>query len=347
MITKVSAIDLFCGVGGLTHGLISAGIPVIAGFDINATCEYAYTKNNRANFINQDVGEISSRDINNLYPKGHIKILVGCPPCQPFSTHTNKKKDREKKKEWGLLYDFSNLVEGVKPEIVSMENVPNLIKKEIFKDFEGNLKSLGYNVFWKSVYCPDYGIPQTRRRLVLLASTLGEIELIPKTHNPSKYITVRDTIGNLECIDDGETSKKDSLHKACEFSSLNKERIQQSKPGGTWEDWEEEIRCPCHNKDSGKSYQAVYGRMEWDEPGPTITTQFYRYGTGRFGHPELDRALSLREGALLQTFPPHFDFIDPKQQMSFLKIGAHIGNAVPVRLGIVIGQSIMRHLEDT
>ncbi|GAJ03489.1 unnamed protein product, partial [marine sediment metagenome] len=143
----------------------------------------------------------------------------------------------------------------------------------------------------------------------------------------------------------GEVSTKDALHRASRLGDINLKRIKQSKPGGTWKDWDEDLRSPCHKKDSGKSYCGVYARMSWDTLAPTMTTQFYNYGTGRFGHPEQDRALSLREGALLQTFPPDYDFIDPELTFSKKRLGTHIGNAVPVRLGVIIGRSILNHLE--
>jgi len=216
----------------------------------------------------------------------------------------------------------------------------------VFKDFIETLESLKYHVFCKSVYCPDYGIPQSRRRLVLLASRLAKIELIPRTHEPSQYRTVRQTIGKLELLKNGEASKKDPLHRASKLSILNKKRIEQSKPGGTWLDWDEELRAPCHRKKTGRSYTGVYSRMEWDKPSPTITTQFYVFGTGRFGHPEQGRALSLREGAMLQTFPKNYALIKPKENISMEQIGIHIGNAVPVKLAVIIGESIIKHLGD-
>ena len=122
--------------------------------------------------------------------------------------------------------------------------------------------------------------------------------------------------------------------------------MRQSKPGGTWRDWDKELLLECHKKDTGKSYGSVYGRMKWNEPSPTITTQFYNYGTGRFGHPEQNRALSIREGSLLQTFPSNYKFYDPKEERPPIKeLGAHIGNAVPVDLAYIIGKSIIKHLE--
>lgn len=339
-----SAVDVFCGAGAVTYGLMEAGVPVIAGIDNDESCRYPYEKNNKTEFINRDVRQLSADFVEELYPDGDIKILVGCAPCQPFSNFTQKNKERENDEKWNLLYAFSEIIRKVKPHIVSMENVPELAKQKVFTDFVETLESLKYHVHWESVYCPDYGIPQKRRRLVLLASRLGEIRLLPKTHKPSQYVTVRQTIGKQEPIKDGEISKKDSLHRASKLSPLNNKRIKQSKPGGTWLDWDEELRAPCHRKKTGRSYAGVYSRMKWDEPSPTITTQFYAFGTGRFGHPEQDRALSLREGAMLQTFPKNYEFLNPKSKFSMEQTGVYIGNAVPVKLGLIIGKSILRHV---
>lgn len=219
---SIAAIDLFCGIGGMTHGIIKAGIPVYAGVDIDEQCRYAYAKNNRTLFINRDVKDISGGTLKNLYPEGAIKVLVGCAPCQPFSRHTQKNKNREKDVRWKLLYSFMRLIKEVMPEIVSMENVPQILKHKVFKDFVKDLESLGYYVSWEIVYCPNYGIPQARNRLVLLASKFGKIDLIPKTHTPTHYRTVRSIIEKLEPIDDGDASHKDPLHRAALLSPINK-----------------------------------------------------------------------------------------------------------------------------
>lgn len=340
------AVDLFCGAGGMTHGFIKAGITVIAGIDTDKTCKYAYENNNNTEFINKDIRAITGSQLARLYPENGIRILAGCAPCQPFSTHTQKNSKRNRDEKWGLLHSFSRLIKETQPDIVSMENVPQIENQKVFSHFVGNLEKLEYHISWQFVYCPDYGIPQTRTRLVLLASKLGNIQLISKTHTPSQYRTVEETIRNLEPINDGETSSKYPLHRASKLTAINKKRIHQSKPGGTWRDWDKELLTPCHQKPSGKTYVSVYSRMEWDKPAPTITTQFYNFGTGRFGHPEQNRALSLREGALLQTFPKYYEFIDPELPFSIKRLGKHIGNSVPVRLGEIIGKSIMKHLEE-
>ena len=343
-----TAVDLFCGIGGLTHGIQKAGINVVAGIDIDSTCKYAYEENNNALFINKGIEEISGEEIQNLYPKDGIKILMGCAPCQPFSNYSLRYiKDGRKDEKWKLLYYFLDIVERIKPEVVSMENVPKLSKESVFKDFKNRLEKIGYYVSWSIVNCADYGVPQIRKRLVLLASTRGEISIIPPIYGKNNYVTVKDAIGNMPLIKDGEVSEKDLLHRASKLSKLNKLRIKQSVPGGTWNDWDEALKLSCHKKNTGKSYSSVYGRMEWDKPSPTITTQFYGYGNGRFGHPAQDRAISLREGALLQSFPKYYKFIDINNTQNNKQIGVHIGNAVPVELGVAIGKSIKIHLEQT
>jgi DNA (cytosine-5)-methyltransferase 1 len=343
---NVAAVDLFCGIGGLTHGLIKAGIPVVAGIDIDETCKYAYEANNDSDFIYADITDLTGKEVSDLYPEGCVKILVGCAPCQPFSTHTQKNKSRSSDEKWGLLYSFLKLIREVQPDIVSAENVPAIARSKVFSDFITGLKDLGYDIFWDKVYCPDYGVPQSRKRLVLLASKFGPINIIPATHSRGEYETVRGRIGELEVIAAGEVSTADPLHRASRLRDINLRRIRQSKPGGTWKDWDEELRSPCHTKDSGRSYSGVYARMSWDALAPTITTQFFNYGTGRFGHPEQDRALSLREGALLQTFPLDYKFIDLELPFSIKRLGTHIGNAVPVDLGVAIGRSMLGHLEE-
>ena len=165
------------------------------------------------------------------------------------------------------------------------------------------------------------------------------------THDKFDFVTVKQTIGNLEPLNAGQKSTRDRLHQCSKLSELNLRRIRASKPGGTWRDWSEDLRAKCHLKASGKTYPAVYGRMEWNRPSPTITTQCFGFGNGRFGHPEQDRAISLREAALLQTFPPTYKFVDSNKPVVFSSVGRLIGNAVPVKLGEVIAESIIKHVK--
>lgn len=347
--TESSVIDVFCGAGALTHGFVLEGFNVVVGIDADESCRYAYETNNPgAKFVNKRIQDVTGHKMRALYPEGSIKILVGCAPCQPYSSYTRGFRDRHEK--WRLLPRFADLICEVKPEIVSMENVPDLAVYEegkLYEDLIRRLEEEGYHVRdYRKIYCPEYGIPQHRERLVLLASRYGPIAIMDRTHPfPDCYKTVKDTIGHLEPIRAGETSKNDLLHKASRLSDLNLKRIRVSKPGGTWRDWPEELVADCHTKHSGEGYVSVYGRMEWDNPAPTITTQFYGFGNGRFGHPAQDRAISLREGALLQTFPESYEFVAPGDPVYFNLVGRLIGNAVPVRLGQVIAKSIGRHLD--
>jgi DNA (cytosine-5)-methyltransferase 1 len=165
-------------------------------------------------------------------------------------------------------------------------------------------------------------------------------------YNENNYPTVRESIENLPHIAAGEVNCDDIMHSASKLSATNIKRIESSKPGGTWRDWDDSLKLKCHQKKSGKTYMSIYGRMLWDAPSPTITTQFYGYGNGRFGHPEQNRALTLREGAILQSFPPDYVLVDPSQEFKRREIGTHIGNAVPVELGRAIGQSILNHIAE-
>lgn len=342
----IEVVDLFCGIGGLTKGLINSGLDVIAGFDNDSTCQYTYEHNNHVNFNLRNIREVTGEEINDLYSPNVTKVLVGCAPCQPFSQMRFKLKDANKSDDkYDLLLEFGRLIKQIYPTVISMENVPQIKETSVFKAFVKILQSNGYHIDYRVVFCPDYGIPQTRRRFVLVASLLGEIKIIPPTHH-RKDIHVSNYIANLPEIKAGEIDPNDPLHRSARLSEINLKRIHASIPGGTWRDWPEELRCECHKKESGKTYSSVYGRMTWEQIGPTITTQFFSYGTGRYGHPEQDRAVSLREGALLQTFPPDYEFIDPNKPFVFRDVARHIGNAVPVRLGEIIGISIKKHLRE-
>lgn len=344
-----TAVDIFCGAGGLTRGLLDAGIPVAAGYDIDEACRYAYEHNNKsAVFAKQSVTEISGADLEAHYPAKSTRILVGCAPCQTFSKYTQG-LDNEDDPKWTLLGEFARLVRELKPDIVSMENVPQLQDYDVFEDFLDTLREEGFHFTEEAekriVYCPDYGMAQNRHRLVLVASKLGPITLIPPTHKPESYQTVQTALAGLPKLSAGEVHAKDPMHRSSRLSDLNMRRMKVSKPGGTWRDWPSELVAKCHRKKSGKTYPSVYGRMKWEEPSPTVTTQFYGFGNGRFGHPEQDRAISLREGAMLQSFPKDYAFVKPSSQYCFKTIGRMIGNAVPVRLGEIVGTTIRQHLE--
>jgi len=340
--SNIQGIDLFCGAGGLTKGLQNAGIDIPCGVDIDAACRYPYEYNCKANFIESKVEKLEPKEIEGAFDGASFSLMAGCAPCQPFSLYRQKANNRDSK--WYLLQRFGQLVEQIEPDLVTMENVPRISEQAVFHAFVKRLKRLRYHIHWSIVECVDYGIPQTRKRLVLMGSKLGPVDFLSGRKTAPK--TVRDAIGGLPSIQIGSAHPKDKLHVCSELSDINLKRIRASRPGGTWRDWGPDLVADCHRKKTGKTYPSVYGRMEWDEPAPTLTTQFYGFGNGRFGHPEQDRAITLREGALLQTFPKSYRFTAPGKPIEFKKLGRLIGNAVPVKLGEVIGRSLVNHCEN-
>lgn len=334
--------DLFCGAGGLTHGFVLEGLSVVAGIDLDPACRFPYEANNQARFVERDISKVTTAELNALFGDAGLTILAGCAPCQPFSTYAQRYELDGKDGKWGLLYQFARLAEGTRPDVITMENVPTVAKHEVFHDFVDTLERLGYHVWFDVVDCSRYGVPQTRRRMVLLASRHGKITMVDPTHN--KPVTVRQAIGRLRPLSAGEAAPRDKLHVTATLSEKNLKRIKVSKPGGTWRDWPDDLVAECHRAKSGQTYAGVYGRMEWNAPAPTMTTQCYGFGNGRFGHPEQDRAISLREAAILQSFPRDYAFVPKGGDVSFTALGRLIGNAVPVDLGRAIARSINIHL---
>ncbi len=342
---KIIVVDLFCGVGGLSHGFVLEGMKVNAGIDLDPACQFAYENNNNGKFVKADISQLTGKELSQYFKGATTKILAGCAPCQPFSSYSHR-YDSERDGKWNLLAQFSRLVRESKPQIVTMENVPALKNHPVFATFVNSLKRQGYKVWHDIVDSSNYGVPQNRKRLVLLASKYKrtDLKLIPPT---SKLpITVRKAIGTRAKIKAGETYARDRVHTAADLSNLNLKRIKASKPGGTWNDWPADLITKCHKSKSGKTYSSVYGRMKWDEPAPTMTTQCYGFGNGRFGHPTQNRAISLREAAILQSFPIKYKFVDKNDVINLTALGRLIGNAVPVKLGQAIAKSISLHIEE-
>lgn len=328
-------VDLFCGVGALSHGLLRAGFEIRAGYDIDSECKFAFETNNKAPFFSRDVSKLLASEIRTHFTGKVPSVLAGCAPCQPFSSY---KQRYEEDPQWSLVAKFAKLAVGVQPDYVTMENVPALLRYKdgkVFAEFEAILRKGGYEVSHSVARCEDFGVPQKRRRLVVVASRKGAIPVL--SPGASSQVTVRDAIGQLPAVAAGAPNPKDPLHVASALSPLNLQRIRSSKPGGTWRDWPKELRAACHRRSTGQSYPGVYARMEWDSPSPTMTTQCYGYGNGRFGHPFQDRGITLREAAILQSFPRDYQFIPAGQRPTFTKVGRWIGNAVPVGLAEAIG----------
>lgn len=287
-----------------------------------------------------DIATVSGDDVEQLFGDAEIRLLAGCAPCQPFSGYTTRRRAIDKR--WQLLLEYLRIVESVGPELVTMENVPRLAHLSLWGEFVSRLEEIGYHVAWGVVDAAKYGVPQSRNRLVLLASRLGPIQLPQPAAQPPA--TVRTAIGSQPAVEAGEPNASDPLHTARALTQPNLDRIRASQPGGTWRDWPEEMRVSCHRDEKGRTYPSVYGRMSWDRPSPTMTTQFYGFGNGRFGHPDQDRAITLREGALLQSFPADFKFAPKGRRVNFREMGRLIGNAVPPALGKAIGSAIIMHV---
>jgi len=336
----IEAIDLFCGVGGLSHGLTCQGVKVVAGFDLDPACEYPYTANHPgAQFVLGDVADVSGGQLAKLWSPGAVRLLAGCAPCQPFSSYANTAT--VDKTKWRLLKEFARLVGECSPDLVTMENVPRLVGTAPFQVFLRTLKQGQYQVAYGVVNAADYGAPQRRRRLVLVASKLGSVALPEPTHKgATEWVTVRQALQHLPVLADGQQCAEDPLHIASSLSPLNRKRIRASRPGGTWRDWPSQLVAECHRRESGKHSAGVYGRMEWDKPAPTMTTLCNGYGNGRFGHPEQHRGISLREAAIFQSFPNDYRFVPDGEPVVMKTLARLIGNAVPPKLGEAVARSL-------
>lgn len=351
---NIKVIDLFCWIGGITRWFIDEDLNVVAGIDFEGSCKFGYEANNKwAQFIHKDIREVKTEEIEWLYGEDcDMKILVWCAPCQPFSGMNNNKwdyfYDSDKANSRSPLDKFAHLVETTLPTIVSMENVANLANKEkypAFVHFLDVLEKNKYSVWCEVIDTSDFWIPQKRKRLVLLASRLWDIELIKP--EIQKKTTVYDVLKDLPPIGIGETHPSDPYHRSQDMSPLNRERIKVIPKNG-WtlaRSGADHLMPACHKKASGKSYScSVYGRMRWDEPSPTLTTLCLWLWNGRYWHPEQDRAISLREAAIIQTFPKDYQFTEDTKNYNLHKVAKYIGNAVPVKLGQIIAKSIKLHL---
>ena len=325
----IVAIDLFCGAGGLTRGMLDAGIDVIGGFDIAPDAKYAYEQNNiridgtHCKYFNQDISEVESQQIFNLVGSRNKKalLLAGCAPCQPFSAQNRNKQNSDIRRN--LLLQFARLVRECQPEFVFMENVPGLTKlaPHVFAEFLKSLKEAGIKyIDYGIVNAKDYGVPQNRKRFVLLASANVPVSIPKPLYTPETYKTVKDAIIDFPPIEAGQNHTTVPNHKCAGLSEINLLRLKLIKQNRT--ELPENLLLECHRNKT--THSDTYGRMYWDKPAPTLTTKFFSISNGRYAHPQQHRAISLREGAALQTFPDDYVFTGSMQS-----IARQIGNAVP------------------
>lgn len=339
---KLKAIDFFSGAGGLSCGLRAAGITVCAGIDNDSSCKETFERNNKgAIFLEHDITKYMPSDLERdlkIEKNDDFMIFAGCAPCQFWSIiQTNKEKSKKTK---NLILDFQKFIEYFRPGFVIAENVPGISSKpgSPMGKFIKSLESLGYRVAHAVMDMSLYGVPQKRRRFTLLASRVSDITL-PRPKG--EKLTVRDTIGvknGFPEIKAGSKDAIDSLHVAAGLSKKNLERLKMTKKdGGDRSNWQNKkiYQLPCYSSSKKKFYD-TYGRMWWNRPAPTVTTKFISISNGRFAHPEENRAISLREGATLQTFPKDYEFIGN----SAASIAKMIGNAVPPKFAKIIGRQI-------
>ena len=341
----MKAIDLFCGAGGLTLGLRRAGWAVVAGVDVDEAVKETYENNNPGvRFVSADIRSVTDDDIQTLVgavPAAEL-LLAGCAPCQPFSKQ--RRAGLRKRGDATLLGQFARLVTALEPKVVLMENVPGIAAVPGFSSFRRFLKTLrdyGYECDHGVLNARDFGVPQHRRRYVLLAVRGSSAKLPSPTHDPgSDAVTVRRTIKRFSAIEAGDGDPSIPNHYAARLSERNLRRIQSTPAdGGSRRDWPEGLTLDCHSRTTG--FSDVYGRMWWDRVAPTLTSRCNSLSNGRFGHPEQNRAISLREAAALQTFPDDYEFFGAKN-----RIARWIGNAVPVSFAEALGTAAMMAAQD-
>ena len=345
----LKAVDFFCGGGGMSLGMSRAGIGIVAALDNDPLCRETYEANHPdPEFI---LADITRAPVSILAERAAVRrdddamLFIGCSPCQYWSivngwTDSDRKaKSRESK---NLLRDFIRFADHYRPGFVTVENVRGIEKNpadsglaELRAFFDDN----GYNYDSRVILMNNYGVPQTRRRFVLVASRVLDAITLPVPGGVSP--TVADHIGaksNLDKIGAGEVSNRDPMHRAASLSDTNIRRLHLTGEGDGRQNWiaRDELQIDAYRGKPADFFRENYGRMAWDKPAPTITTRFYSLSCGRFGHPKQNRAISLREGAMLQTFPKGYKF----KTINFTATGRLIGNAVPPKFAECLGRAI-------
>lgn len=335
------AIDFFCGGGGTTRGLLNAGIEVLAGVDICDDYRQTYEENNHCVFLAKSITDITRDDILALIPNIDVAndvLFTGCAPCQPFSQQRNIPEEH---RDRNLLIEFGNVIEAYRPAYVLVENVPGIKGRggDVFQRFLAILDRLEYRRMYSVLNAKDYGVPQNRNRLVLIASRVTDVMLPQPEYGKDgmPYRTVADAIANYPPIEAGQQCDFVSNHKAARLVDLNLRRIRATEhDGGSRTSWPAELMLECH-KSKSAGHTDVYGRMAWNSVSPTLTSKCCSLSNGRFGHPEQDRAISFREAAALQSFPDDYVFYGVSESI----IGRQIGNAVPVLLAEALGRTLL------
>lgn len=336
--TKYNSADIFSGCGGLSEGMVQAGFTAKVAIEIDKHAVLTYRMNHsETTVIEKDIRKVSADEIIKELNGKPLHLLAGCPPCQGFSSvrRLNRKQNIRDERN-GLILEYLRLVKELLPLTIMMENVPGLINYYLFKDVVKELDKLGYRPKVKIVNVKNYGVPQNRKRLIMVGSLLGETDIAEGT---SEKVTVKDAIGKLEPIE----TTKDPLHKiTANHTPEVMERIRLTpKDGGSWKDLPEQYTLECHKKEN-VGFKDIYGRLRWNDYSSTITGGCLNPSKGRFLHPEEDRVITAREAALLQSFPRRYKFPVniPKASLALL-----IGNALPPKFSYIQAQNIKKHLD--
>lgn len=345
---SLTAIDAFCGAGGLSIGLANVGFDILLGFDLDKKCIETLKRNTktiRHTALQSDVKDMLGEKLlkHAKIGKGELDLLAGGPPCQGFSVQRTIGGDRDARNL--LVDDYGDLIAEVEPRFFLMENVPGIGGKrgrEIVDRFKDRMIEIGYFCHEKILDAQDYGVPQRRRRFIIVGEKvtgIGPLFEWPRLVRTRAANTVRTTIGHLPVPPtDGSDHPDFYGHRSDRLSELNKARLMALKEGQARDDLPYHLLADCHKVSSDViGHRNVYGRMTWDEVAPTITARFDSFTRGKFGHPEQLRSISLLEGALLQTFPESYHFSGTK-----VDIARQIGNAVPPRFAAAIGRAIAK-----
>lgn len=336
-----TALDVFCGCGGLTTGLVRAGFRVLAAIEIDPAALLSYSANHpTVPLFAGDVRDLTASHILETLQLGEteLDLLAGCSPCQGFSRmRTRNRREAADDERNDLVLEFVRLAEGLVPKTLLFENVPGLLHDCRFEEMKHRLVAKGYLLDYRIVDLADYGVPQRRRRLILIGSRIGW-PIVPQAQSSKR--DVRSAIGSVPPPQDSD----DPLHRSLSsHSDAVMQRIKRiPKNGGSRTDLGPDAQLLCHRGFDG--YRDVYGRMAWDKPAPTITRFSFNPSKGRYLHPEQDRAISLREAALLQTFPPDYYF--PLEQYGRGAVASMIGEALPPRFAERIAEHILSYLQD-
>lgn len=353
---KFTAVDLFAGGGGLSVGLTGAGFDVLSAVENEPVAASIYAANHaRTTVLQKDIREIAASDLVPAEAAGReVDLIAGCPPCQGYSSLTAKHHRSDLRD--ALIREFLRVVRDLRPRAVMLENVPRLAVQGrfLFEEFIEGIGSLGYDVNWGVLQVADFGVPQKRRRLVLLAGRDGSIDLPVPTHARAgkndrlPWRTVRDALPSsseepctLTAARAAGGPATKNWHVVRNMSRLNLKRLETLEEGQSWPDLPKRLRSACHTSKGG-GFSNVYGRMRWDAPAPTITGGCTTFSKGRFGHPVKNRTISVREAATLQEFPRDYNF-----NSDFMEHVCNvIGNALPCGFAQLVSTAVATHLKD-